>query len=149
MNKKVLVSLVSIMSVALAAVGVSRLIQYYTSVPEGDSVYTRVEAERYEIQFPKRVNSEFCVGGLYFGSEVYEDIFLSNFNIVLIDEDCIVDELFTVSIYVYTDGATALLPTAIFDIAQGDYGRYVISETQVADEPVAYTLETIYDYVLV
>ena len=36
MNKKVLVSVVSMMSLGLAAVGVSRLIQYYTSRPEAD-----------------------------------------------------------------------------------------------------------------
>ena len=148
MNKKVLVSLVSMMSVALAAVGVSRLIQYYTSFPEADPVYERVEAERYEIAFPFLTNDLQTVGGIFFGMNSCEDIYLIG-TLFFDDEDCIVDELFRLSIYVYTDGVTALLPTAIFDIAQGDYGRYVISETQVVDEPIAYTLEPVYEYVLV
>jgi len=148
MKKKVLVSLVSMMSVALAAVGVSRLIQYYTSLPEADPVYERVEAERYEIAFPFLTNDLQTVGGIFFGVNSSEDIFLIG-TLFFDDEDCIVDELFRLSFYVYTDGATALLPTAIFDIAQGDYGRYVISETQVVDEPIAYTLEPVYEYVLV
>ena len=149
MNKKVLVSLVSLMSVALAAVGVSRLIQYYISVCEADPVYHRVEAERYEICFPEYINGEPAFGGLFWGDKYVDDCPFSYQTYILIDEDCTVDDLFLLEFYVYIHGYTIEGVTDSYDVELGEYGRYVISETQVSDEPVSLTIEPLYDYVLV
>ena len=149
MKKKVLVSLVSMMSVALAAVGVSRLIQYYTSISEADSVYERVEAEKYEIVFPMIVNSYFKDGNLYCGVDVILDDVLLIGAIQFFDEDFLDSCDFRLDFQLYCDGFSTTEVTLMHEVAQGEYGRYVISDTQVADEPVAYTLEPIYEYVLV
>ena len=136
MKKKVLVSLVSIMSVALAAVGVSRLIQYYTSLPEADPVYERVEAQRYEFVIPNLINempadyllivSTIGERTAYKGFNVFPLVDIISFRLSWNDED------FTSSVTLVDD----------------NFGRYVISETQVADEPVSFTIEPFYYYVL-
>ena len=148
MNKKVLVSLVSMMSVALAAVGVSRLIQYYTSLPEADPVYERVEAQRYEIVFPKTVNSLYTFGNLRWSTMGLEDSRLFGSN-EFFDEDCLDGDDFYLAFQMYCDGSEMIQATLLHEVVQGEYGRYLISETQEADEPVAFTLEPIYEYVLV
>jgi len=148
MKKKVLVSLVSMMSVALAAVGVSRLIQYYTSLPEADPVYERVEAQKYEIVFPLIVNNDRTFGSLVCSTFALEDAPFFG-AIQLSDEDCLDVGDFHLSFLIYTDGYLLGVSTLLHEVTQGEYGRYVISETQVADEPVSYTLEPIYEYVLV
>ena len=51
MNKKVLVSLFSLMFVALAAVGVSRLIKYYTSLYEADPLPELISNHTYTFDY--------------------------------------------------------------------------------------------------
>ncbi len=65
------------------------------------------------------------------------------------DEDCLYDGEFRLDFQIYCDGYLTSQPTLLYEVVQGDYGRYVISEDQDWDEPVAFTLEPIYEYVLV
>jgi len=118
------------------------------TIVEGE-VYRRVPAERYEFQFPDMVNGVPTYGGINFGAVAVgeRELFQSLFS--LADADCIYDEKFFLSMYLYVDGSTMHEFTLDLEVVQGDYGRYVISETQVADEPVAFTLEPVYNYVLV
>ena len=116
------------------------------TIVEGE-VYRRVPAERYEIVFPKEVNSSNTLGNFYAGRMAREEFPLFG-SIELFDEDCLDEDDFYLSFQVYCNGPMTQA-TLFYEVAQGDYGRYVISETQVADEPVAFTFEPIYDYVLV
>lgn len=168
MNKKTLSILVAVMALGLAAVGVSRLVQYVNSASTSDTtsdtsldtsseefeepVYHRIEAEKYEIVFPLTVNgARYTVGGLYAGNLIIDDFGFGGGTFLFEDDDLIndIDGLFCLEFYVYLDSTTATLYTDNHVVLQGEYGRYLISETQVADEPVAFTLEPIYEYVLV
>lgn len=152
MKKSTIVIFIGIGISLLAISFIPGLVKYLvppidTSSDEAaEPVYHRVEAERYEICFPELINGESQYGGLSFGSEVYEDIELSNLNIVLTDEVCTVNDVFILNFYVYIAGSGF---TNTHEVELGDYGRYIISETQVEDEPVAFTLEPLYEYVLV
>ncbi len=154
MNKKSLVVLSAVLAIGFAAVGLPRLIQFLTpsdtSSVEEEPRYERVEAERYEIQIPLKVNDYFTYGCLYVGDFAIDDgaLFgLHSFD----DEDChnVLIDGFVLRFIVYIDGLSMSETTDQPHIEQGSYGRYVISETQVAEEPVAFTLEPLYEYVLV
>ena len=121
------------------------------TIVEGE-VYKRVPAQKYEIVFPMSVNENgYTVGGFYAENMGFDDTGLTGGTFVFKDDDLIndVDGLFRLEFYVYLDSISTTLVTDNHVVLQGEYGRYLISETQVADEPVAYTLEPAYDYVLV
>lgn len=116
-------------------------------------VYHRVEAERYEIVLPRQEGSF---------QQRYEIVTQLNglvneplselFNIIYSFDD-------SVGIIDFSGEETAIVlcllnansdsQTEDLLILPGEYGRYTISQIQAADEPVAFTLEPIYEYVLV
>ena len=118
------------------------------SSEEVEPVYHRVEAERYEIVFPLTTNGAATFGGFLFGSDGIEDIaLLGSFDYD--DEDLLSGGIFNLSFYIYADGFGCSESTIIYDVVQGEYGRYVISDSQAVNEPLALTVEPLYDYVLV
>lgn len=117
------------------------------TIVEGEA-YKRVPAQRYEIVFPKSVNSAETYVNLYTSNCSFDDFPFFG-AIQFSDEDCLDGDDFYLSFLIYADCSATSHPTLFHEVAQGEYGRYVISETQVADEPVAFTLEPVYDYVLV
>ena len=117
------------------------------TIVEGEA-YKRVPAEKYEIVFPDTVNSFDTYGNLSWSINSIDDCHLS-VSIEFSDEDCLDGDDFYLVFNVFCDGYLLQLFTLRHEVAQGEYGRYLISDTQVADEPVAFTLEPIYEYVLV
>lgn len=119
-----------------------------SSSEETEPIYHRIEAEKYEIQFPLMVNNHSTYGCLYTPFFTFDDVNVVG-SFIFSDEDCIFDSSFSLSFMVYADGYSRNQPTLYYQVIQGDYGRYVISDTQIADEPIFYILEPIYEYVLV
>jgi hypothetical protein len=113
-----------------------------------EPVYHRVEAEKYEVVFPETVNSFATYGNLYWSTMGRDDCHLFG-SIEFFDEDCLDGDDFYLSFQIYCDGYLTTQATSLYEVAPGEYGRYVISEYQEWDEPVAFTLEPIYEYVLV
>lgn len=164
MNKKFLYLLTIGLGLALAVAAYPAIVFYLSpsvtdtssesssesSSEDTEPRYERVEAERYEIQFPEKIGEEDCYGGITFGSFSSSDADLSGRLVSLDDLLCThhVDG-FILNFYVYSDGSNCSLPSLLTSVTAGEYGRYVISDTQVYDEPVAYTLEPVYDYLLV
>jgi hypothetical protein len=151
MKKSIVGFIIAGLSALLAFSFLPRMIQYLVH-EESEPVYHRVEAERYEVVFPINVNGTgYTVGGLYCGTFVIDDNGLSGGVFVLEDDDLIDDNdgYPYFEFYVYLDSVSVSICTDNHVVLQGEYGRYLISETQVADEPVAFTLEPIYEYVLV
>jgi archaellum component FlaF (FlaF/FlaG flagellin family) len=112
-----------------------------------EPVYHRVEAQRYEIVFPVFVNTNFTYGCLYWGNLAIEDSSLIG-TLQFVDEDCLNDGDFYLSLMIYCDGGSVSQGTLLYEVAQGEYGRYIISSIQEWDEPLALTFEPIYEYVL-
>ena len=108
-----------------------------------EPVYHRVEAQRYEIQFPSLVNDDYAT--CYY--EDKDDMYHVTGNVVafVVPKNSESGEIFYFGVFLEHLDYSHQVSIFLGD----DYGRYVISETQVADEPVAYTLEPIYEYVLV
>ena len=151
-SKKGLIFLTVILSLSMLALAFPQILLSFlpSDEPTGD-VYERVEAERYEIVFPDEVNGDLVYGGYQIGNFVVDDFFLQ-LCIFSFDDSIAIyspEDSFAVYFYVYTDGSTMSGSTEAKYLEQGQYGRYVISETQVPYEPVSYTLEPLYDYVLV
>ena len=135
----------------LAITFIPGLVKYLVppvDAPSAEPVYHRVEAERYEVVFPREVNGGTTYGTLQWSEQALEEWPLFG-AIQFSDEDCLYEDVFYLSFDIYCDAPIFAEATLLHEVAQGEYGRYVISETQVADEPVAYTLEPIYEYVLV
>ena len=139
----------------LAITFIPGLVKYLVppvDAPSAEPVYHRVEAERYEVVFPINVNGNGgTFGALNCGTFSMEDFGCAGGTFVIEDDDLIdgIYDLPHFEFYVYLDSVSTTISTDNHVVLQGEYGRYVISETQVADEPVAYTLEPIYEYVLV
>jgi|LSQX01.2.fsa_nt_gb hypothetical protein len=146
MKKSIVGFIIAGLSALLAFSFLPRMIQYL--VPEeSESFYERVEVEKYEIVFPMLVNSFRTNGSLQWSTMAFDDSPMFG-AIQFSDEDCLDDGYFYLVFKVYCDEYVSQ-PTLWHVVDRGEYGRYVISETQVEDEPVAYTLEPIYEYVLV
>ena len=123
-----------------------------TAIPEPEApVYERVEAEIYEIQLPLYVNGNFAYGSLYINDLTLEGFMISGFSVSIDDE---------YGLSSFGDGSVIHLELATDDSAQtefclpllimpGDYGRYIISDVQVPNEPVSFTLVPVYEYILV
>jgi hypothetical protein len=136
----------------LAITFIPGLVKYLVppiDTPSAEPVYHRVEAEKYEIVFPMYVNGLNTYGSFSRAGTQVADVRLFG-SIQFSDEDCLLPgNSFQLGFKVYCDGSSMEQSTSLYNVVQGEYGRYLISETQVADEPVVYTLEPIYEYVLV
>jgi hypothetical protein len=149
MNKKTLIVISSILALGLVAIGTARLVQYLTPTVASPEVYERVEAERYEVEFPKTVNYWPTYGSFEASFADPSDTILAGVVYTLTDEDEPMSATSVCNFVVYCDGGLVTDTAASVDVLIGAYGRYVISSTQVVGEPTAYTLVPIYDYVLV
>lgn len=113
-----------------------------------EPVYTRIEAERYEIQFPYLVNGNMTFGMIHSSVYLIDDSMIAGLFVALTDEDELNEDSYVATIVVYVDDSAMTEPTLPLEIETGAYGRYVIGDTQVNGEPLSYTLLPLYDYVL-
>lgn len=114
-----------------------------------EPVYHRVEVERYELILPVAINSHQVFGSIHTADYSYDDASIIGLFVSLPATAELNDRESIISLVIYPDGVTMSENTEWLEIGPGEFGRYIVSDTQVADEPIAYTLEPIYEYVLV
>lgn len=143
-NKKGLIFLAFILSLCMLALALPQVLLPFISSDDSTSdVYQRVEANRYEIVLPNTVNDSYFEAEIEFDGPTHI-INIGGFYSFFIDGY----ELINISILFNFSEGNVYSYSEIYEENPLSYGRYVISDIQVPDDPLSYQFFPVYDYVL-